>query len=97
MFDEGKCPCRYYNVLRVFSPQNTVGHDTIENIEFPSFLIYSPEVKMSVSQSIFGVWRYLRPYMQYHDITRAIRRKLVVIVVYNDLLGGIFDQRVPSD
>ena len=26
-----------------------------------------------------------------------MRRKLVVIVVYKDLFGGIFGQRVPSD
>ena len=44
------------HVLGVPSPQNTVGHDTIENIEFPSFLINSPEVKMSVPQSTFGFW-----------------------------------------
>ena len=33
------------HVLGAPSPQNAVGHDTIENIEFPSFLINSPEVK----------------------------------------------------
>ena len=26
-----------------------------------------------------------------------MRRKLVVIMAYRDLFGGIFDQRVPSD
>ena len=35
--------------------------------------------------------------MHKHDITRAMRRKLVVIMAYKDLFGGIFDQRVPSD
>ena len=28
---------------------------------------------------------------------RAMRRKLVVIMAYKDLFGGIFGQRVPSD
>ena len=32
-------------IIHVPSPKTTVGHDTIENIEFPSFLINSPEVK----------------------------------------------------
>ena len=35
--------------------------------------------------------------MHKHDITRAMRRKLVVIMAYKDLFGGIFGQRVPSD
>ena len=42
VFDEGKYPYRHFTCS---SPQNVVGHDMIENIEFPSFLINSPEVK----------------------------------------------------
>ena len=48
------------HVLGVSSPRNTVGHGAIENIEFPSAQINSPEVKnecTTVSQSIFVVWR----------------------------------------
>ena len=36
-------------------------------------------------------------YTHYHDITRATRRKLVVVMAYKDLFGGIFGQRAPSD
>ena len=53
VFDEGKLSIRvFYTGSR---SQNTVGYDMIENIhiQFPSFLINSPEVKMSVTQSIF--------------------------------------------
>ena len=35
----GTCLYGYIHVLGILSPQNTVGRDTFENIEFPSFLI----------------------------------------------------------
>ena len=44
------------HVLGVPSPSNTEGRDTIENIEFPSFLINSPEVKNEcISVNIWGL------------------------------------------
>ena len=49
---------------------------------------------MSVSQSIFGVWRHLRAL---HALTRHHARNAPKTMAYKGLFGGIFGQRVPSD
>ena len=80
------------HVLGVPSPQNTVDHDKIENIEFPSFLIHSPEVKNECTP--VNIWSLES---SERSIYISMTSRARFSENYKDLFGGIFGQRVPSD
>ena len=80
------------------SPQNVVGHDSRRDRWWWS--------KISSFLKIFWgeIWRYLGQYLEFRhvwglytrllDLTRAMRRKLVLFLTYKDLFVGIFVHRV---
>ena len=94
VFDEGKLSIRVLHTgSRGFYTVKCCGlqlYDMIENIDFPSFLINSPEVKMTVH--IYSLEMFEIPWYHARNAPKTSR--------YHDLqgpFGGIFDQRVTSD
>ena len=81
------------------SPQNVVGHDSRRDRRWWSKML-------SFLKIFWGeIWRYLGQYLEFRhvwglytrllDLTRAMRRKLVLFLTYKDLFVGIFVRRVP--